>query len=59
MKSIFMKFDNEEVKIEGESRDDKHLAWLEIDAWNHDIVQPRSATASTAGGQTAERCEHK
>jgi type VI secretion system secreted protein Hcp len=58
MKHIFLKFDGGDTKIEGESRDDKHAKWLEIESWSHSIVQPRSATASTAGGHTAERCEH-
>lgn len=58
MKYIFMKFEGGDTKIEGESRDDKHAKWLEIDSWSHNIVQPRSATASSAGGHTAERCEH-
>jgi type VI secretion system secreted protein Hcp len=58
MKHIFMKFEGGDTKIEGESRDDAHQKWLEIESWAHEISQPRSATASTAGGHTAERCEH-
>lgn len=58
MKHIFMKFDGGDTKIEGESRDEKHAKWLELESWAHSIRQPRSATASTAGGHTAERCEH-
>ena len=58
MKHIFMKFDGGDTKIEGESRDDKHPKWLEIESWHHNISQPRSAIASSAGGHTAERCEH-
>lgn len=58
MKSIFMKFEGGDIKIAGESRDEKHSNWLEVESWGHHIRQPRSATASTAGGHTTERCEH-
>jgi type VI secretion system secreted protein Hcp len=58
MKYTFVKFDGGDTKIEGESRDENHKGWLEVDSWAHSIRQPRSATASTAGGHTAERCEH-
>jgi type VI secretion system secreted protein Hcp len=56
MKDIYLKFGNPAIK--GESADKDHQGWIEIDSWNHSITQPRSATASTAGGHTAERCEH-
>jgi type VI secretion system secreted protein Hcp len=41
--------------IKGESRDSKHVGWIEIESFTQDLLQPRSATASTAGGQTAAR----
>ncbi len=44
--------------IKGESSDDKHRDWIECKSVNWDIRQPRSATSSTGGGHTAERCEH-
>ncbi|MBS0427698.1 MAG: type VI secretion system tube protein Hcp [Proteobacteria bacterium] len=56
MKDIYIKFGNPEIK--GESQDKDHKDWIEVNSWRHSIVQPRSATASTAGGHTAERCEH-
>ncbi len=43
--------------IKGESTDSKHQGWIECDAVNWSISQPRSATASTSGGHTAERAE--
>lgn len=43
--------------IKGESQDDKHKDWIECLAVNWGLIQPRSATASTAGGHTAERAE--
>lgn len=43
--------------IKGESQDDKHKDWIECSSVNWGIVQPRSATASTGGGHTAERAE--
>lgn len=45
--------------IKGESMDDKHKDWIECLAVNWGVSQPRSATASTGGGHTAERCEHQ
>lgn len=61
MKDIYVKFGNplNGKKIEGESRDVNHpRPWFEVSSWNHLIRQPKSATASTSGGHTAERCEH-
>ncbi|MFG6447103.1 Hcp family type VI secretion system effector [Roseateles sp. BYS180W] len=61
MKDIYIKFGNplNGKKIEGESRDQEHSKpWFEVSSWSHLIRQPKSATASTAGGHTAERCEH-
>jgi type VI secretion system secreted protein Hcp len=44
--------------IKGESADSARQGWIELTSANWGVVQPRSATASTAGGHTAERCEH-
>jgi type VI secretion system secreted protein Hcp len=44
--------------IKGESADAAHIGWIEITTAHWGVKQPRSATASTAGGHTAERCEH-
>lgn len=57
MKDIYVKFDSPAIK--GESQDKDHKDWIEINSWSQAISQPRSATASTAGGHTAERCEHR
>ncbi len=43
--------------IKGESGDDKHRDWIECTSAQWGVTQPRSATASTGGGHTAERCE--
>lgn len=43
--------------IKGESADSKHQGWIECESVNWSVHQPRSATASTAGGHTAERVE--
>lgn len=51
MQHAFLSIDT----IKGESRDDKHRDWIEIKSFSQDLVQPRSATASTSGGQTAAR----
>jgi type VI secretion system secreted protein Hcp len=44
--------------IKGESQDSGHQGWIEISSAHWGVIQPRSATASTGGGHTAERCEH-
>jgi type VI secretion system secreted protein Hcp len=66
MKDIYVKFGAAQQggkAIKGESRDKgpggtAHTEWLEVDSWTHLIRQPKSATSSTAGGHTSERCEH-
>ncbi|MBA5689432.1 Hcp family type VI secretion system effector [Rugamonas apoptosis] len=45
--------------IRGESADDRHKDWIECKSVNWGVTQPKSATASTGGGHTAERCEHQ
>lgn len=45
--------------IKGESADDRHKDWIECKSVSWAVEQPRSATASTGGGHTAERCEHR
>ncbi len=47
----FLKIDG----IPGESTDDKHKDWMEITNFHWGASQPASATASSAGGATAER----
>jgi len=44
--------------IKGESADSAHQGWIEVTTAQWGVMQPKSATASTAGGHTAERCEH-
>ncbi len=43
--------------IKGESTDDKHRDWIECKSVSWSVTQPKSATASTGGGHTAERVE--
>jgi|GEM_PF-202352 len=43
--------------IKGESQDDGHKGWIECLDVDFGVTQPRSATASTGGGRTAERAE--
>jgi type VI secretion system secreted protein Hcp len=43
--------------IKGESQDDKHKDWIEATGISWGVHQPKSATASTGGGHTAERAE--
>jgi type VI secretion system secreted protein Hcp len=54
MFDVFLKIDG----IPGESSDDKHKDWIEILSFSHGITQPASATRSSAGGASAERCDH-
>jgi type VI secretion system secreted protein Hcp len=58
MADVYVEFINSDIK--GDSRDDKHGSKnaVEVTSWSHSITQPKSATASTAGGHTAERCVH-
>jgi type VI secretion system secreted protein Hcp len=55
MFDAFLKIDG----IPGESTDDKHKDWIEILSYQHSITQPASATKSSAGGASAERCKHE
>jgi type VI secretion system secreted protein Hcp len=43
--------------IQGESQDDTHKGWIELTGVHWGVYQPKSATASTSGGHTAERAE--
>lgn len=45
--------------VKGESTDSTHTGWIEISSAHLGVEQPKSATSSTAGGHTAERCEHR
>lgn len=45
--------------VKGESADSAHQGWIEVTSACWGVMQPRSATASTGGGHTAERCEHR
>jgi len=50
----FLKIDG----IPGESSDALHQDWIEVLSFTHQMDQPASATASSAGGATAERVNH-
>ncbi len=52
--TIFCKIDG----IKGESTDANHKDEIELLSYSHGVSQPRSATASTAGGGTTGRCNH-
>ncbi len=49
----FLKIDN----IEGESSDSKHQGWIEVLRYGIGVKQTVSATASSAGGASAERAD--
>ena len=55
MKDIYVDFKSGEIK--GDSRDSKHAGTVEVTTFSHMINQPKSATASSAGGHTSERVE--
>ncbi len=44
--------------IKGESSDSVHKDWIECTSVTWGLIQPKSVSGSTAGGHTAERCEH-
>ena len=66
MKDIYIEFKNSAIK--GDVRDSVHGSksataqnsqpTIEVDSWSHVIRQPKSASSSSTGGHTAERCEH-
>jgi type VI secretion system secreted protein Hcp len=60
MKDIFVVFSNGTADIKGDSTDATYAAKkaIEVTSWRHKITQPKSSTASSAGGHTAERTEH-
>lgn len=43
--------------IKGESTDLGHAGWIECTSAQWGVSQPKSATSSTGGGHTAERCD--
>ena len=59
MKDIYIEFGSS-ADIKGETNDAKHKPAnaVEVSSFTHVIRQPKSATASSAGGHTAERTEH-
>lgn len=44
--------------IRGESSDSQHRDWMECEQVSWRVIQPQSATSSTGGGHSAERCYH-
>lgn len=44
--------------VKGEALDDKHKDWIELKGFGHQIQQPISATASSAGGASTGRTQH-
>lgn len=45
--------------IEGESTDEKHSGWIEIQSFGSGLSQTVSRTASSAGGASAERADFR
>lgn len=43
--------------IEGESTDDKHAGWIEMNNFSTGLQQKSSTTASSVGGASAERAD--
>jgi type VI secretion system secreted protein Hcp len=57
MKDIYVKFEGAS-ELQGDSTDTKHVNEIEVKSFQHKVFQPKSSSASTAGGHTAERTEH-
>jgi type VI secretion system secreted protein Hcp len=55
--NMYLKITSPDIK--GESRDSTHADWIEVLSYSHGVSQPTSATASTSGGRTVERCHHQ
>jgi type VI secretion system secreted protein Hcp len=56
MKSIYLKLSGPDLR--GESMDKEHSEWIELNALRHQMRQPTSAVASSAGGHAVGRTEH-
>jgi type VI secretion system secreted protein Hcp len=52
---VYLKID----EIKGESAESEHIGWIEITTAQWRVSQPKSSMATTAGGHTAERSEHR
>ena len=57
MKDIYVKFEGAS-ELNGDSTDTKHKDEIECSSFSHQVFQPKSSSASSAGGHTAERTEH-
>jgi type VI secretion system secreted protein Hcp len=57
VKDIYLKFEGAN-ELQGDSTDTKHANEIEISSFSHTLSQPKSSSASSAGGHTAERTEH-
>ncbi|NRF69435.1 type VI secretion system tube protein Hcp [Aquincola sp. S2] len=57
MKDIYVKFEGAS-ELQGDSTDTKHANEIEATTFSHSVFQPKSSSASSAGGHTAERTEH-
>jgi type VI secretion system secreted protein Hcp len=57
MKDIYVKFIGAS-ELQGDSTDTKHADEIEVSSYAHAVTQPKSSSASSAGGHTAERTEH-
>lgn len=57
MKDIYVKFEGAS-ELQGDSTDTKHANEIEVSSFRHKVAQPKSSSASTSGGHTAERTEH-
>lgn len=53
MFDVFLKIDG----IDGESHDDKHQNWIEVQSFHHNMHQPPSASVSSLGGGTTGRVD--
>ena len=45
--------------IPGESTDDKHKDWIEVQSYSHGVSQMGSGERSTGGAATGGRCDHQ
>jgi type VI secretion system secreted protein Hcp len=43
--------------IKGESQDDKHKGWIEVQGVHWGVSQPRATAVSTAGGHTSGKAD--
>jgi len=57
-KDYYMQIKIAGSEVKGESADDAHPEWIELDSISHSITQPSSGSSSSGGAKPEGRCQH-